>query len=434
MLVFYLSAALLFTFKGRLFQIFGMKRWLGKTVGRLFYQSAYQKGNDGISQAGAFCSVLAACIGTGNIVGVASAIASGGPGAVFWMVLSAFFGMATAYAENMLGIRYRHIGQNGTVQGGAFMYMEHGVGMPGMSKIYAGLCLFSSLGSGNMTQANSVSESLYSGFSIPRPLVAIVCAALCLLIMKGGVKRIAKLNEYVVPAMGLGFLVLSACLLLKNKSKILPCSADIFREAFQKKGGVFSGASAMRYGVARGVFSNEAGLGTSTILHAENQTASAPEQGYWGAFEVFCDTILLCGITALCLLVSGAFSAESPLFGAELSIAAYATLGQWGQKGIALLTAVFGLASLIGWSFYGEKSSERLFSKKRFGAFLYFYAAVAFIGCVTSPKLIWSLADITSGLMAVPNLFSLIVLRNEIEWERKIKTSDASRRRQSRRA
>lgn len=434
MLAFYLFVALMFTVKSRLFQLTDINRWMGGTLARLFKPQGRKKTTNGISQFGAFCSVLAACIGTGNIVGVASAISSGGAGSVFWMCLSAFLGMATSYAENMLGIRYRRT-ENGKLKGGAFMYMGHGVKMPLLAKSYAGLCLFSSLGSGNMTQANSISESLYEGFGIPKAMTGLVAAAVCLLIIKGGVKRIAKINECAVPAMSAGFLFLSLWMFVKNRSRLLPCCANIMTQAFSKKSrSKFSGMTAMRYGIARGVFSNEAGIGSSTIIHAEDETSTETEQGYLGAFEVFIDTILLCTITALSILISGVWNVNSELFGAELSIAAYASLGDWGKKGISLLTAVFGFASLVGWSFYGQKSGEVIFGEKLSIIYKYLYCIIAFFGCIISPRIIWSLSDVTNGLMAVPNLFSLIVLRNEVEWEKKIKTSSVFPRRRFRRA
>ncbi|MGI6746244.1 MAG: alanine/glycine:cation symporter family protein [Acutalibacteraceae bacterium] len=434
MLLFYLSAAVMFTIKSRLFQLTGINRWMSGTLLRFFKPQKSEKTGNGISQFGAFCSVLAACIGTGNIVGVASAIASGGAGTVFWMCLSAFLGMATSYAENSLGIKYRRK-VSGKVKGGAFMYMHDGVKMPGLAKAYAGLCLFSSLGSGNMTQANSVSESLFRGFGIPQAVTGIAVAAICFLIIRGGVKRIAKINEYAVPAMSLGFLSLSLWILLKNRKNLLPCSINIINGAFKKGDkNKFSGKTAMRYGIARGVFSNEAGIGSSTIIHAEDEASSATDQGCLGAFEVFTDTILLCTITALSILVSGVWNEGSRLFGAELSIAAYASVGEWGKKGIALLTAVFGFASLVGWSFYGEKSREEIFKERFSEMYKYLYCSVAFLGCISSPKIIWSLSDITNGLMALPNLFSVISLRNEVSWEKKIRRTGASPRIRFRRA
>lgn len=421
MLLFYLSTAVMFTIKSKLFQLTKIHKWAGGTVIRILKPSGRKETKNGISQFGAFCSVLAACIGTGNIVGVATAISSGGAGSVFWMCLSAFFGMATSYAENTLGIRYRRR-EDKKLKGGAFMYMEHGVKMPNLAKSYAALCLFSSLGSGNMTQANSVSESLLGAFNIPKIITGFAVSVICLLIIKGGVKRIAKINEVVVPAMSIGFLALSFWIIIKNRQKLPNCFKDIFTKAFAKKSGTaFSGVTAIRYGVARGVFSNEAGIGSSTIIHAENELGAEAEQGYLGAFEVFVDTILLCTITALSILVSGAFTENSTLFGAELSIAAYSALGEWGKKGIAVLTAVFGFMSLVGWSFYGEKSGEIIFGEKISKIYKYIYCTISFFGCISSPKLIWSLSDITNGLMALPNLFSIIILRNEVNWERKIR-------------
>ena len=200
MLLFYMFTAVLFTVKSGFFQLTGIGKWLPATAGSMFKRN--KNPQEHVSQFGAFCSVLAACIGTGNIVGVASAIASGGAGAVFWMWLSALLSMMSSYAENVLGIKYRYTDSGGKLRGGAFAYMERGAGMPGLSKAYAALCLFSGMGSGNMTQSNSVAQALNSGFGLPAAAVGLVCAVLCYLIIRGGVKRIARVNELVVPVIG----------------------------------------------------------------------------------------------------------------------------------------------------------------------------------------------------------------------------------------
>lgn len=424
MLLFFIFVGLLFTFRSGFFQFSGLTIWLKATVGTLLKSKEETK--DGISQFGAFCSVLAACIGTGNIVGVATAIYSGGPGSIFWMWVSSCFSMMTAYSENYLGIKYRRRNKYGKISGGAFQYIEKGINMKGLAKIYAVFCLLSTLGMGNMAQANSVSESLKSGFEIPSHITGIVILVLCFVTIKGGVKRISKLSEYLVPIMTFSYLLLSFGVLVIFNDRIIPMITLIFKEAFTFKAlsgyGIFK---AMRFGISRGVFSNEAGLGSSTIIHSEAENSTPEKQGMWAMFEVFCDTILLCSIMALVILVSGAYIENGQLYGAELSIASYGVLGNFGKKAIALLTALFSFASLTGCSFYGEKSAEYLFKSQIIKPYIIFYVALVFIGSICSPKIIWSIADIFNGLMALPNLFALVILRNEVEFPKSNKKRNA---------
>lgn len=416
MLVFFLGVALYFSVKSRFFQIRGIKIWADETAGSLLKK---KKDGDGISQFGAFCSVLASCIGTGNIVGVATAIHSGGPGAVFWMWISSLMSMMTAYAENFLGIKYKVRTTDGKIFGGAHRYMEQGVKMKGMAEIYAVFCIFSTLGMGNMAQANSVTSSLKSEFHFSKYITGAVLTVLCFIIISGGIKRIAKFSEITVPVMSVSYIFLSVAVLFFYRQNILPSIALIFKEAFTVKALSGYGAfKAMRYGISRGVFSNEAGLGSSTVIHAQTN-GSAENQGMWAMFEVFCDTSVLCTVMALVILVSGAFQNNSQLYGAELSIASYAVLGKAGTYGIAVLTAIFAFSSLAGCSFYGEKSAEYLFGKRGQTAYRVIYIIFSFIGSVTSPQTVWAAADIFNGLMAVPNLFSLVVLRNEVEYPNK---------------
>ena len=419
MLSFFLFIAVYFTIKSRFFQIRGIKMIYDTTLKTLFRKT--EKTENGISQFGAFCSVLAACIGTGNIVGVATAIYSGGPGSVFWMWISALFSMMTAYSENYLGIKYRSRNKYGKISGGAFQYIEKGLKMPGLSKIYAVFCLLSTLGMGNMAQANSVSASLKSGFNIPTYITGITIVIICFFVIRKGVKGISKLSEFIVPVMSVSYLLLSFGVLFVFKDRIIPMINLIFAEAFSIKAisgyGIFT---AMRYGISRGVFSNEAGLGSSTIIHSETDNTTPENQGIWAMFEVFCDTVFLCTIMALVILVSGAYTPNGQLYGAELSVASYGVLGDLGKKGIAILSAVFSFASLTGCSFYGEKSAEYLFTHRIIKPYKVIYLILALTGSIVAPEIIWSVADIFNGLMALPNLFALFILRNEVEFPKSL--------------
>jgi AGCS family alanine or glycine:cation symporter len=289
--------------------------------------------------------------------------------------------------------------------------------MPLLSKVYAVFCLLSTLGMGNMTQANSITASLKSGFHSPPLITGIVVVILCFLVIKSGVKGISKVSEIIVPVMTISYLLLSFGVLFIFGNRIIPVINLIFKEAFSLKAisgyGMFR---AMRYGISRGVFSNEAGLGSSTIIHSETENTTPENQGMWAMFEVFCDTIFLCTIMALVILVSGTFTPDGQLYGAELSVASYSVLGELGKKGIAVLTAVFSFASLLGCSFYGEKSAEYLFTHKAVKPYKFIYLLLALLGSIVSPQLIWSISDIFNGLMAVPNLFALFILRKEVEF------------------
>ncbi len=412
MLLVFIFTALRFSLSSKFFQIRGFFTMLKETLFKMFSKTE----NNGISQFGAFCSVLGACIGTGNIVGVATAIYSGGPGTVFWMWISAFLSMMTAYAENFLGVRYRKKDKYGVFQGGAFSYIENGIKMKGLAKIYAFFSLFSAIGMGNLTQSNSISESLATGFNANKYVIGICIAFLCFFIIMGGVKRIAKFGTIAVPFMTIAYLILSFGVLMKFKSNIIPCILLIFKDAFSIKAingyGMFK---AMRYGISRGVFSNEAGLGSSTLIHSESNNQEEKTQGMWAMLEVFIDTVFLCTITALVILVSTNKS-YSQLYGAYLSITAYSSIGKIGKQGISLLTAVFAFTSLASCSFYGEKSFNYLFGKKHTKLYKFFYIILIFIGSVNPPEIIWEFADICNALMAIPNLFTINCLGKEVEY------------------
>ena len=411
MLVFFLFTALRFTFKSRFFQIRGFSEMLKSTLGTIFKKNT----EDGVSQFGAFCSVLGACIGTGNIVGVATAIYSGGPGTVFWMWVSALLSMMTAYSENYLGIKYKRKDKYGNVSGGAFSYIENGLKMKGLAKTYSFFCICSVMGMGNLTQSNSISHSLKTSFSVSEYATATVVAILVFVIIKGGVKRIADFGTVTVPLMTTFYLIISIWVILKHREAVIPCFISIFKEAFSFKAingyGIYK---ASRFGISRGVFSNEAGLGSSTILHSQVENVSGEKQGMWAMLEVFIDTVFLCSFTAVAILITSDYT---KYFGAELSIKAYGTIGKIGEKGIALLTTVFAFTSLTSCSFYGEKGVEYLFGKKHVGLYKILYGIFAFIGCINPPKIIWTVADICNGLMAIPNLFAINVLGKEIEYK-----------------
>lgn len=415
MLIFFIFTGLHFSFKSRFYQIKNSPKSF-----KIFLNSIFDKTEGkGISQFSTFCSVLGACIGTGNIVGVATAIYSGGAGTVFWMVVSAFLSMMTAYAENYLGASYSKRYYFVKNASGALLYIENGLNMKGLAKIYAFLCLMSVFGMGNMTQSNSLADAMNVTFNVSPVITSVLIAILSFFIIKGGIKRISTLQTILVPVATLFYLVISAAVLIKFRSNITPCIHLIFTEAFSLKAlGGFGMYKAMRYGIARGVFSNEAGLGSSTFLHAQSHNLNGNIQGISAMAEVFIDTIFMCTITALVILVSTPYE-DTSLYGAGLSSLAYNSIGSIGKIGVGILTAIFSFLSLISCSFYGESAFNYLFKGKYTKAYVVIYVILVFVGGSNSPEAVWSIADIFNGLMAIPNLFAINCLSKEVQYEQR---------------
>ena len=364
------------------FQITHVDTWMKTTLGSIFSKKSRESGKGSISQTQALSAALAACMGTGNIVGVAAAIASGGAGAVFWMVISAIIGMMSACCENILGIKYRYRDENGEWMGGAFVYMERGLGFRHMVKIFCVLLVIASLGIGNMTQANAAALSLSGSFGLSPAITGLILAAGVFAITCGGLKRIASAAEKIIPAMTAIFILASFAVIIKNFRAVPSAFSHIISEAFSLRAAAGGAAGygikkALRYGVARGVFSNEAGLGSNAIIHAAAQTDSPAEQGCWGILEVFLDTVVMCTVTAITLLVSGA-----PTDG-DGSLACAAAFGSvFGKAGsifVCVSICIFAFATLIGWSYYGRRGLEYLLGAKSAKIYNIIYAAAVFV-------------------------------------------------------
>ncbi len=415
MLAVFLGTGLFLSVKSRFFQIFGIREWVGKTVVSAFKNRKSEKTDSGsVSQIGALTSALAACLGTGNIVGVATALFSGGPGAVFWMCVSAILGMMTCCCENILGIKYRVRDSAGQWVGGPMLYIEQGLGMKGLAAVYALFLVGASLGMGNMTQANSVSQGL-SGFGIsPWITAAILCAAVIACI-SGGLKRITAVSQALIPILSVAFILACFAVIAVNAENLVPSIKLIFKEAFTLKAASgFGLAKAARYGISRGVFSNEAGLGSSAIIHAAADCKKAGEQGMWGILEVFIDTVFMCTVTAAAILSSGVMQDNPSLNGVELCSAVFESVfGKAGGYFLNICICLFAFATLVAWSYYGKIGTEYLFGKKSGKTYNILYAAAAFAGCVMKLDSVWSLSDTLNGLMAVPNIFALILLSKE---------------------
>ena len=416
----FIGTGLLMSIRSKFFQITHIKKWMDETLGAIFKSKDARKTDENsISQFQALSAALAACIGTGNIVGVSTALCAGGPGAIFWMILSATLGMMTACAENILGIKYRYRDKNGEWMGGAMVYMERGLGFKKTSKIFCVLLVISSLGIGNMTQANSMSQALSDSFSFSSYIVGITTAILVFAVITGGIKRIASAAEKLIPAMTVVFTFACVAVIIKNYRALPNVISMIFTEAFSFKsaaGGVsgYGILKAARYGISRGVFSNEAGLGSSAIIHAAAQTDSPAAQGYWGILEVFLDTVVMCTVTAVTVLVSGVWHPDGSLNGVRLSAAAFSSVfGKAGEIFICISVCIFAFATLVGWSYYGKRGVEYLFDSNVAKAYNLIYATAVFLGCVLDLELVWELSDLANVLMAIPNLISLCLLSGE---------------------
>ena len=401
------------------FQLRRMWLWLRATLFAMFEKQAHDKSDPhAISQFQAVSTALAGTIGTGNIVGVATALAAGGSGAVFWMWVSALFGMMTKYAENVLGNRYRYRDASGGWKGGPMVYIERGLGCRWLAAIYCISCICASFGIGNMAQANSIAGALETAFALPPYVTGIVLAAVTGGVILGGVKRIGALSERFVPLMALGYLGGGAVILVFHAAEIPSVFASIVSEAFSLRaaaGGVGGTmmARALRFGVARGIFSNEAGLGSSVIVNCASNVKEPVRQGMWGIFEVFADTIVVCTMTALCILVTDAPASQAD--GAALSLNAFTSqFGQAGSIFLSIALACFAFSTLLGWSYYGERALESLVGIKPVILYKLAFVLILYLGCTTRLETIWAVSDTFNGLMAIPNLAALLLLSPEV--------------------
>lgn len=431
MLAVFLCVGVMFTVRTGFFQFTKIRIWFGQTIGEMFRDRRVRRTEDehSISQFQSFCTALAATLGTGNITGVAAALIVGGPGAIFWMWVSAFLGMMTIYAENLLGIRYRYKNRKGEWVGGAMVYMERGLGCKWLAAVFAVFCILASFGMGNMTQANSIASGLKESFSIPPFLTGVFVTLIVAVVVLGGVKRIAAVAEKVVPLVALFYMSGAVLVLIHFREEVPQAFSMIFEEAFrmQAVGGGALGygvRKAMKVGISRGVFSNEAGLGSSVMAHAASDVKSPAVQGMWGIVEVFIDTIVVCTMTALVILSSGVYQPQvylqnmtrgiANVDGTTLTGSAFSTVIPCGDKFLAISIVLFAFATMVGWAYFGERTAAYLFGEK--SAFLYkiLYVLMILPGCIMTPHLAWEVADTFNGLMALPNLTALILLSGEV--------------------
>ena len=436
MLVFFLLVGLLFTVRTGFFQISHIKYWLDVTIFQLFRKDrkSVLKTDDkhSISQFQSLCTALAATIGVGNISGVAVALALGGPGAIFWMWLSAFLGMMTNYAENTLGIKYRYKNEKGNWVGGAMIYIEKGLKWKWLAVIFSVFCMLASFGIGNMSQGNEIANGLKNSFGIPSYVTAIVVMIFAGLVIIGGIKRIASVTEKVVPFMALTYIVGALIVIFAHATAIPSAFGAIFANAFKLRaaGGGLAGFTimvAMRRGISRGVFSNEAGLGSSVMVHSASDVKEPVVQGMWGIFEVFADTLIVCTMTALTILTSGVYDyTEYAKYvgtglpahlksGVALTSAAFESVfGSLGGSFISIAVMLFAFSTMLGWSYYGERAVEYLFGLKAVPFYKVLFILVIFIGCNIKLSLVVDISDTFNGFMALPNLIAVTLLSGQV--------------------
>lgn len=435
----------------KVFQLSHLRHWWKNTIGSIFKKDVigHTKEKGSISPFQALCTALAATVGTGNIAGVAAAIAVGGAGAVFWMWVAAFFGMMTNFSENVLGIYYRRKNKNDEWSGGAMYYLRDGVGSKKgckwIGKILAVLfCIFTmlaSFGIGSMGQVNKIvanvavafdvsalsSVEVFGGVSLYNILIGVVIMILTAVITLGGLKRIASVAEKIVPFMVVLFVVGSLTIIGINYKAILPAFEAIFVNAFKPEafvgGGLGGVIVALTNGFKRGVFSNEAGLGSSVMVHSNSNIKEPVKQGMWGIFEVFADTMVVCTMTALVVLTSGGLNGgvfnvqtgeiAEGFTDATLVGGAFNSIFSWGnigQKFIAVAMFLFAFTTILGWSHYGSKAWEYLFGSKTTVIFRIIHVCTVIFGAVLTSSLAWDISDTFNGLMMVPNLIGVLVL------------------------
>ena len=366
-----------------------------------------------VSPFQAVATALASTVGVGNIAGVATAISIGGPGALFWLWVSGVLGMCTKFAEIVIALHYREPDAAGQMRGGAMYILRKGLGLPWLGTVFAGLVAVAAFGIGNMVQANSVAASLQASFGVSPALSGIVLAVLTAAVILGGIKRIGQFTEYLVPFMALFYLGGGLFILVRFAAEIPAALSLVVSSAFSGAAatGGFAGSTimlAMRYGIARGLFSNEAGLGSAPLVHAAARTDHPVRQGLYGIFEVFVDTILVCTTTGLAILVTGVWSGGAT--GAELAGQAFSTglPGTWGNIVVTTSLVLFAYSTVIGWSYYGETGIVYLLGPKAVVPYKIAWLVFIYLGAVGSLHLVWDVADTLNGLMAVPNLIAVL--------------------------
>ena len=430
-------AGIVMTIVNKGFQFGHFGHWMKETIGAVFSDKHItkhtEKEDKSISQFQSLCTALAATIGTGNIVGISTAIISGGPGSIFWMWIMAIFGMMTNYSENVLGIYYRRKNAVGEWCGGAMYYLRDGLGAKKHCKVigkvlavlFGCFCVLASFGIGNMSQTNSIAGNMQSAFNVPTYVTGIGLVILSAVVILGGLKRVAAVTEKIVPIMAILYIIGALVICVLHINQFGAVFSAIFKGAFGLKavGGGMLGYGinlAITWGFKRGAFSNEAGLGSSVMVHSNSNVKEPVKQGMWGIFEVFADTIVVCTLTAFVILSSGLVDLEtgtmiSSSAGSGLVGEAFSTaFGSLGPKFIAVAILLFAYSTVLGWSHYGSKAFEYLFGTKAVIVYKVIFTIMIFFGCTMSLELAWDLSDTFNGLMMIPNLIGVLALSGTV--------------------
>ena len=404
------------TFRLKLIQIMGFRHAWGCLSGQI----DDRKGAGEITPFQALTAALSATIGTGNIAGVATAIAAGGPGAVFWMWITAVFGMSLKYSATVLAVRFRKENPDGTISGGPMYFITMGLGKKWLGWLFAFFAMVASFGIGNMVQANSVANPLYDNFHIPKLVTGLVMSVLTGFVIIGGIQRIAKVAQRIVPFMALVYVSGAIIVLVKYYSMIPQTFGQIFYHAFNPHAaaGGFLGSTValtLRFGIARGVFSNESGLGSAPIAHAAVRTTEPVRQALVSMLGPLIDTLVICTMTALVILLSGAWMLNGDggagLTGATLSAAAFDIgIPGFGRYFVTFGLAFFAFSTMISWSYYGDRSTEFIFGSGSIKIYRLVYTLLIPLGATIELKLIWNISDITNALMAIPNMIGVLLL------------------------
>ncbi|XOB62629.1 alanine/glycine:cation symporter family protein [Campylobacterota bacterium DY0563] len=397
----------------------GMQFWaLGHAVKLIFEKEQSAKGD--ISHFQALMTALAATVGIGNIVGVATAITFGGPGAVFWMWVTGLVGMATKYSEAILAVKYREKGKHG-YKGGPMYYLANGLKMHKLAFAFALFTVIASFGIGNMTQSNAVANAIYSQFDIPAWITGVVLLIITSFVVIGGIKSIGKTTSFLIPFMIIVYLITSLSIIVTNFDKVGDAFYLIFYHAFNPiaAGGGFAGAAvaaAIRYGIARGVFSNESGLGSAPIAAAAAKTDDPVKQALVSMTQTFIDTLVVCTMTAVIILMAPIWTTGGSA--GDLTLKSFNFfLGDFGSIVIVIATVLFGYSTILGWSYYGERAFEYIFGSKSIKLYRIVFVSFIVVGAMTELKLVWNFSDLANGLMAIPNLIALLLLSKVITEE-----------------
>lgn len=416
MILFLLFSGALLLVRCRFLPITKMRLIYQRTIGTL---CGGKDKSEGITSFQAVATALAGTLGVGSVIGVATALTVGGPGALVWMWISAFFGMMTKFGEVVLAIVFRRRQKDGRYLGGPMMTLEYGCHMRFLGVLFALLCLFASFGIGNVTPANTITMSVRTYLPIPSWLIGIITAIIVGAVIMGSAKRIMRVNEIAIPLISIAYIGACIYMIIIHCDRLFPALNEVFTDAFSfpsASGGIsgFMITKAIHYGISRGVFSNEAGMGSSPISHAAVEKVSAVEQGFWGIFEVFFDTIVVCTLTALVLLTSGLLN--QGLDGVNLSIACFEQgFGRFGGILFASSIVAFAIPSILGWYYYAQECIRYLFSAKwMMTIYRLLFLGLIIIGSTMELHYVWELADTLNGLMSIPNLISLVILHGVV--------------------